>query len=187
MEGLCENWGFYLTSLVDSSLLGSSDVQNSIQTHVPDSHQFRRILPPMGSPGYDTALKANRDIANRVFRQIFLSRLIIFNLFAETMLEYINTHEDAPRDSRVFKTRWLLLQLQPSFVHPELWDVFDGLSSKLFDASDSFINKRTKALLTGTRSMCSRFFDLNANLMFSNRPNRLVLRPGRSAARSHPA
>ena len=156
LEGLCENWGFYFTSLVDSSLLGSSDVQNSIQTHVPDSHQFRRILPPMGSPGYDTALKANRDIANRVFRQIFLSRLIIFNLFTETMLEYINTHEDAPRDPRVFKTRWLLLQLQPSFVHPELWDVFDGLSSKLSDASDSFINTRTKALLTSTRSMCSR-------------------------------
>ncbi|KJA20635.1 hypothetical protein HYPSUDRAFT_141950 [Hypholoma sublateritium FD-334 SS-4] len=156
LEGLCENWGFYFTSLVDSSLLGSSDVQNSIQTHVPDSHQFRRILPPMGSSGYDAALKANRDIANRVFRQIFLSRLIIFNLFTETMLEYINTHEDAPRDPRVFKTRWLLLQLQPSFVHPQLWDVFDELSSKLSEASDSFINTRTKALLTNTRSMCSR-------------------------------
>lgn len=110
----------------------------------------------MGSPAYDTALKANRDIANRVFRQIFLARLIVFNIFAESMIEYIDTNNSAPRDPRTYKTRWLLLQLQPSFVHPQLWDVFDRLTSKLSDTSDIFINQRTHTLLTCVRTLCTR-------------------------------
>ncbi|KIM37392.1 hypothetical protein M413DRAFT_20297 [Hebeloma cylindrosporum] len=149
LEGLCENWGFYFTSLVDSSLLGSSDVQNSIQTHVPDSPGFRPVLPPAGSAGYDVALKANREIASRNFRQIFLARLIMFNLFAENM-------NGCAGDARVYRERWLLLQLRPSFVHPQYWDIFDELSCKLSGATDSFINTKTKALLTNVRGLlCS--------------------------------
>ncbi|KAH9475550.1 hypothetical protein JR316_0012665 [Psilocybe cubensis] len=160
LEGLCENWGFYFTSLVDSSLLGSSDVQNSIQTHVPDSPRFRSVLPPPGSAGYESALKTNREIANRLFRQIFLARLIIFNSFAETMNNSIKmnqlTNRAANQDSRTYKARWLLLQLRPSFVHPQVWDIFDELSSKLSGASDSFLNGRTKTLLANVRSLCSQ-------------------------------
>jgi len=148
LEGLCENWGFYFTSLVDSSLLGSSDVQNSIQTHVPDSTGFRPVLPPAGSAGYNGALKANREIANRNFRQIFLARLIMFNLFAENM-------NGCAGDPRVYRERWLLLQLRPSFVHPQCWDIFDELSCKLSGATDSFINTKTKTLLTNVRSLLS--------------------------------
>ena len=156
LEGLCENWGFYFTSLVDSSLLGSSDVQNSIQTHVPDSSSFRRVLPLSSSSGYEAALKTNREIASRIFRQIFLARLMIFNLFAGTMNNYIKAKlklDDI--DRRVYKARWLLLQLQPSFVHPQIWDVFDELSCKLSSASDSFINTTTKMLLSTVRSNLS--------------------------------
>ena len=151
LEGLCENWGFYFTSLVDSSLLGSSDIQNSIQTHVPDAKGFRRVLPPAGSAGYDAALRANREIASRIFRQIFLARLLIFNLFAETMKNCARTS----RDCRVYRARWLLLQLRPSFVHPEVWDIFDALSCKLSNATDAFINATTKTLLGNVRSLCS--------------------------------
>ena len=156
LEGLCVNWGFYFTSLVDSSLLGSSDVQNSIQTHVPDSSSFRRILPLSSSSGYEAALITNREIASRIFRQIFLARLMIFNLFAETMNNFIKTKPDLDDvDPHVYKARWLLLQLQPSFVHPQVWDVFDELSCKLSNASDSFINTTTKMLLSTVRSHLS--------------------------------
>ena len=156
MEGLCVNWGFYFTSLVDSSLLGSSDVQNSIQTHVPDSPSFRRILPLSSSSGYESALITNREIASRIFRQIFLARLVIFNLYAETMNNVIKTKPEMDVvDSNVYKERWLLLQLQPSFVHPQVWDVFDELSCKLSNASDSFINTTTKMLLSTVRSHLS--------------------------------
>ena len=155
LEGLCVNWGFYFTSLVDSSLLGSSDVQNSIQTHVPDSSRFRRVLPLSSSSGYESALITNREIASRIFRQIFLARLMIFNLFAETMNNFIKTKPELDVDPHVFKARWLLLQLQPSFVHPQVWDVFDELSCKLSNASDSFINTTTKMLLSNVRSHLS--------------------------------
>jgi len=145
-EGLCENWGFYFTSLVDSSLLGSSDVQKSIQTHVPDSPGFRPVLPPSGSAGYDGALRANRVIASRNFRQIFLARLIMFNLFAQNM-------SGRAGDPRLYRERWLLLQLQPSILHPRCWDIFHELSCKLSGATDSFINTKTKTLLTNIRSV----------------------------------
>ncbi|TFK35170.1 hypothetical protein BDQ12DRAFT_325383 [Crucibulum laeve] len=152
-EGLCCNWGFYFTSLVDSSLLGSSDVQNSINTHIPDSPRFRAHLSPAGSSGYEAALKTNREIASRIFRHIFLARLEIFNLFAETM----DQHQLAgsTEDSRFYKERWLLLQLQPSFVHPQVWDIFDELSCKLACASDSYVNSRTKMLLSRVRALCT--------------------------------
>lgn len=156
LEGLCVNWGFYFTSLVDSSLLGSSDVQNSIQTHVPDSSSFRRVLPLSSSSGYEAALITNREIASRIFRQIFLARLMIFNLFAETMINDVKTKSELDVvDSHVYKARWLLLQLQPSFVHPQVWDVFDELSCKLSNASDSYINTTTKMLLSTVRSHLS--------------------------------
>ena len=156
LEGLCENWGFYFTSLVDSSLLGSSDVQNSIQTHVPDSSNFRRVLPLSSSSVYESALITNREIASRIFRQIFLARLMIFNLFAETTSNFIKTNPELDDvDPRVYKARWLLLQLQPSFVHPQVWDVFDELSCKLSNASDSFLNTTTKMLLSTVRSNLS--------------------------------
>ena len=156
MEGLCENWGFYFTSLVDSSLLGSSDVQNSIQTHVPDSPSFRRVLPLSSSPAYEVALKTNREIASRIFRQIFLARLMVFNLFADSMGNHIKENPELDDvDPHIYKARWLLLQLQPSFVHPQVWDVFDELSCKLSGASDSFINTTTKTLLSTIRSNLS--------------------------------
>ena len=156
LEGLCVNWGFYFTSLVDSSLLGSSDVQNGIQKHVPESSSFRRVLPLSSSSGYEAALITNREVASRIFRQIFLARLMIFNLFAETMNNVIKTQLELDVvDPHIYKARWLLLQLQPSFVHPQVWDVFDELSCKLSNASDSFINTTTKMLLSTVRSHLS--------------------------------
>ena len=81
---------------------------------------------------------------------------MIFNLFAETTSDFIKTKPDLDDvDPRVYKARWLLLQLQPSFVHPQVWDVFDELSCKLSNASDSFINTTTKTLLSTVRSNLS--------------------------------
>ncbi|KAF9522898.1 hypothetical protein CPB83DRAFT_776352 [Crepidotus variabilis] len=150
-EGLCSNWGFYLTSLVDSSGLSSSDVHNSIQTHVPEAKEFRRVLPPAGSSAYENALQTNKNIASRVFRQILLARLMIFDLFLD------NVVQKEEHDAQMYRKQWLLLQLQPSFVHPEVWDVFEGLSCKLAKASDAFINFTTTTLLRKVRSLCALF------------------------------
>jgi hypothetical protein len=151
LEGLCSHWGFYFTSLVDSSLLGSSDVQNSIRTYLPDSPRFRSTLPPPDSAQYEPALKANRENAGRLFSQVFLARLLIFDLFAEIMNQVRAKNE--PQD--LYKQRWLLLQLQPSLLHPQVWDIFDHLVGKLSKATDVYINTRTKALLARIRRFCS--------------------------------
>lgn len=81
---------------------------------------------------------------------------MIFNLFIETMSNYIKTKtgfDDV--DPHIYQARWLLLQLQPSFVHPQVWDVFDALSYKLSNASDSFINTTTKTILSNVRNNLS--------------------------------
>ncbi|PPR06272.1 hypothetical protein CVT24_000891 [Panaeolus cyanescens] len=164
LEGLCQQWGFYFTSLVDSSLLGSSDVQNCIHTHVPDSAKFRHILPPPESAAYDAALKTNRDIANRVFQQVFLARLLVFNVFAEIMIEHAKTaNSTCQPDPQTYRQRWLLLQLQPSIIDPEVWDVFDDLSSKLANTSDCFINTNTKSLLCRVRKLCSKLPEMTTS------------------------
>jgi hypothetical protein len=75
----------------------------------------------------------------------------MFNFFTEIMN---GSADEAPH---VYRERWLLLQLRPSFVHPQFWDVFYELSCKLSGASDSFINKKTKTLLTSIRGLlCSK-------------------------------
>ncbi|RDB22393.1 hypothetical protein Hypma_010467 [Hypsizygus marmoreus] len=151
LEGLCENWGFYFTSLVDSSLLGSSDVQNSIRSYVPDSPEFRPNLPAVGSPQYDSALSANRHQAGRIFSQVFLARLLVFDLFVDVMNQL--RERDDPQ-VMLCKQRWLLLQLQPSLLHPRIWDVFDHLTTKLSHATNAYINTTTKTLLALVRQKC---------------------------------
>ncbi|KAF8882245.1 hypothetical protein BD779DRAFT_1612475 [Infundibulicybe gibba] len=150
LEGLCQNWGFYFTSLVDSSLLGSSDVQNSIRTYIPDFSGFLPVLPSATSQGYELGLKNNREIAGRVFSQLFLARLIVFDLFTEIMSRH--RAQDGCQDR--YKERWLLLQLQPSLLHSQIWDIFDNLVGKLSSAPASYINAKTKELLLRVRKLC---------------------------------
>ncbi|KAG6865084.1 hypothetical protein C0991_005228 [Blastosporella zonata] len=157
LEGLCHSWGFYFTSLVDSSQLGSSDVQNSIRQYVPDSPGFKTTLPSASSPQYESALSKNRHNANRVFSQLFLARLLVFNQFVDVMNEQGNS-EDVQMTA--LKQRWLLLQLQPRLVHPKVWDIFDDLTRKLAHASDSYINATTQDLLARVRELC---IDKNAS------------------------
>lgn len=73
------------------------------------------------------------------------------------MIEHINTTDSISQaDAQTYRQRWLLLQLQPSIVDPEVWDVFDDLSSKLANTSDCFINTNTKSLLSRVRKLCSK-------------------------------
>ncbi|KAG5643748.1 hypothetical protein DXG03_009682 [Asterophora parasitica] len=148
LEGMCRHWGFYFTSLVDSSLLGSSDVQNSIRSYIPDSPGFRTTLPRPGSPEYESALTRNRLNASRIFSQLFLARLLVFDLFVNAL------DQVEAGDSAVYKLRWLFLQLQPSLVHPQIYDIFDALTGTLSQATDSYINSTTKALLASIRKRC---------------------------------
>jgi len=75
----------------------------------------------------------------------------MFNFFAKIM------NGCAVKDSHAYRERWLLLQLQPSLLHPQHWDVFDRLSCKLSGASDSFIDQQTEMLLINIRRTARHF------------------------------
>ncbi|KAG6826257.1 hypothetical protein H0H87_007591, partial [Tephrocybe sp. NHM501043] len=138
--------------MVDSSLLGSSDVQNSIRQYVPDSAGFKSTLPSFGSSQYDFSLSRNRRNASRIFSQLFLARLLVFNQFVDVMNEQGNCEDDVHMTAH--KKRWLLLQLQPRLVHSKIWDIFDDITRKLAHVSENYINTTTQALLTRVRQFC---------------------------------
>ncbi|KAG6899289.1 hypothetical protein C0993_011483, partial [Termitomyces sp. T159_Od127] len=154
LEGLCHKWGFYFTSLVDSSLLGSSDVQNSIRHYVPDSQGFKSALPPTSSSQHELSLNNNRQIASRIFGQLFLARLLVFNLFVDVMDELSDVEDLTDAQTTAYRQRWLLLQLQPNLIHPKIWDPFDDITRKLSRASESYINTTTQTLLSRVRKLC---------------------------------
>jgi hypothetical protein len=137
--------------MVDSSLIGSSDIQNSIRHHVPNSPDFCLNLPASDATSYKTTLKTNRAIASRIFSQVLLARLIIFHRFVEIM----ERKKDLLSPLEIYQERWLLLQLQPQLAHPTRWDIFDALSCKLSKASGNYISSQTHRLLDRVRGLCS--------------------------------
>jgi hypothetical protein len=62
---------------------------------------------------------------------------------------------DKSQPQDLYKQRWLLLQLQPSILHPKIWDIFDHLTRELSNASDGYVNTTTKALLVRVRELCT--------------------------------
>ncbi|KAF8737072.1 hypothetical protein AX14_013518 [Amanita brunnescens Koide BX004] len=154
LEGLCQNWGFYFTSFVDSSLLGSSDIQNAIQTTVPNDPQFRHLLPPPRSPEYQSVVSRNEVVAGRVFKRAFLARVLLFDLFIAAMKADNGSKNGLTMYD--YKRKWLLLQLQPSILHTKIWDPFDDLTHKLSACSDTDLIKMTKKVLRRIRSALSR-------------------------------
>ena len=115
LEGLCQHWGFYYTSHVDSSFLGSFDLQSAIQS-IPEDDTFCRPLPP------SAASASNDKIAGRVFKRVFLARLLIFHLFIEAMKANTNS-DDGFTEANDYRRKWLYFQLQPSFF-VEICDPF---------------------------------------------------------------
>ena len=140
LEGLCQSWGFYFTSFVDSSLLGSGDIQNAIQTAIPHDSHFHPVLPPATSREYQSAVSRNEAVAERAFKRAFLARALLFNLFIDAM----KADKGSSQTADDYRRKWLLLQLQPSILHPKIWDPFVDLTHKLSACSDIHLNKMSK-------------------------------------------
>ena len=145
LEGLCQHWGFYYTSHVDSSFLGSFDLQSAIQS-IPEDDTFCCPLPPSASSA------SNDKIAGRVFKRVFLARLLIFHLFIEAMKA--NTSSDdgfTEGNVRDYRRKWLYFQLQPSFF-VEICDPFRDLTHKLSAYLDSELHHLTIDVLEHVRN-----------------------------------
>jgi hypothetical protein len=154
LEGLCQHWGLYFTSYVDSSFLGSFDLQKAIDSTIRHDRLFRRILPPATSPKYLPRLQYNEKLAERVFKRVFLARVLIFHLFVEAMKENISS--DSGLTECDFRRGWLLLQLQPS-VFIKISDPFRDLSRKLsgyLDAELDYLAEEVLRHIQDTLSSC---------------------------------
>ncbi|KAF9003055.1 hypothetical protein BDQ17DRAFT_1425576 [Cyathus striatus] len=84
LTGLCAHWGIYLTSQIDTSHIGSADLQNALSVQVPTSPGWTGVLPKATSSRYEESLRRNREIAECAIKRVLLARLIVFKAFLET-------------------------------------------------------------------------------------------------------
>ncbi|KAL0569135.1 hypothetical protein V5O48_012836 [Marasmius crinis-equi] len=105
-EGLCENWGLYFTSIVDTTYLGSRDLEYAIRSELPRLAGFAQVVIPENFDGDGLAKQCahNLELAHRVFSSVLLIRLLFFKAYFEAA----STHPIA-RNKR--KT-WLQSQLR---------------------------------------------------------------------------
>ncbi|KAJ7512372.1 hypothetical protein B0H11DRAFT_479554 [Mycena galericulata] len=131
LEGLCLHWGFYFASLVDSTRLGSYDIENTIHSYLPNSPGFVEDLSTTGLTEELFALNQNRIIAQKRFTEVLLARIIIFQLFVEVIKNRTDIAEP--------KKLWLLLQLRPLDLGFSGGDCFDKLTSTLRNSPPHFV------------------------------------------------
>ncbi|KAJ7641278.1 hypothetical protein FB45DRAFT_785281 [Roridomyces roridus] len=108
LEGLCRNWGFYFTMQTDGTLLGANDIGHGLYNRL-DHAEFSVELPPPSDSEYHTKLERNRKSVDEKFGAVFLSRLLIFQMY----LEILQSRPEGIKEEH--KRRWVLFQLQPRF------------------------------------------------------------------------
>ncbi|KAJ7162003.1 hypothetical protein C8R43DRAFT_919865 [Mycena crocata] len=118
-EGLCQNWGFYFTAAVDSSNLGSKDLDRVLQTNldfIMDSH---------------STSTAKLDAARKLFGRLLLSRLLVFHLFVQLA--------HAVGMSEHHKKMWLHAQLrQRRSGAARFGDAFDSIFHEMTKGSSDY-------------------------------------------------
>lgn len=130
-EGLCVDWGLYLASHVDPALasaLGSRDMEQIIN-ELKQNPSFTEELPKRSDPNFMSGLQYNRALSGLRFSHMLLARLLLLQLYMDTMPEEEVAH-------MVHKRRWLTLQLVPSLLGPDSdSDVFEELTILLAGCS----------------------------------------------------
>uniref|UniRef100_A0A0W0G577 Uncharacterized protein n=1 Tax=Moniliophthora roreri TaxID=221103 RepID=A0A0W0G577_MONRR len=128
-EGLCDNWGLYFTSYVDSSFLGSFDVQAIVGERPARQPGFVSRPPPEDAQAFALNMRFARSRSSRVL----LSRLLVFKAF----LDHAATSGGVSQEQQKL---WLHFQLWPNVRgKDEEWtehlaDVFTDLYEALLDA-----------------------------------------------------
>ncbi|KAJ6472328.1 hypothetical protein C8R47DRAFT_727063 [Mycena vitilis] len=114
-EGLCQNWGFYFPAAMDSSSLGSVDLDRTLHNELNNA---------IKTPHFQEIADKNIQSARRLFRQLLLSRMLVFDLFAQLAFE-------AGVSDR-HKKLWLIAQLrQRALADGAFGDAFDKLFFEL--------------------------------------------------------
>ncbi|KAJ6629880.1 hypothetical protein B0H10DRAFT_1212047 [Mycena sp. CBHHK59/15] len=141
-EGLCREWALYFTCYQDTSHLGSYGLYRVSDETLPSDERFLRKLRTE-SADFLQQLEYNHLLAHRYFSDVLLAHLLIFRMFLEIVTEIGITEEH--------KSRWLLLQL-----HCELGvhlDIFDELTTALYETEDSYTQGNTADVMRDIRKM----------------------------------
>jgi hypothetical protein len=140
-EGLFREWGFYFTSVRDTSGLGPYDIHRIIESGLHSEPKFLDEPHP-DSPNFSEQLASNNLLAHKSFSEALLARLLIFRMFLETAAETGITEEH--------KSKWLLLQLDSSLGRYS--DIFDELTIALWD-EDSYTQENIADVLHDIREL----------------------------------
>ncbi|TRM68365.1 hypothetical protein BD626DRAFT_565208 [Schizophyllum amplum] len=133
-EGLCRHWGLYLTAKVDSSRLGSHNVdfvtnQGLFLSELP-------TLPHTSSSSYEDMRQANFRVLTRRYKDVLLSHALMLREFLDTA---------SPHIQNVHKERWLHCQLQPAYLMHV--DPFFSINFALLRASDAYVDHTLQEVL----------------------------------------
>lgn len=120
-EGLCLHWGLYFTCAVDSSSLGSSDIDSVLQ-RVEKQRGWTTYLPSPSDPSYASSLEANIRLVDKISSEALLERLLMFKMYLEVCSQdgYRHDHRQRWLESQIFTKN-----LMPSF------DPFTILNSEI--------------------------------------------------------
>ncbi|KAF7299275.1 hypothetical protein MIND_00876200 [Mycena indigotica] len=119
-EGLTSHWGLYFTLGVDAGGLGSYDMQEKLK-YLAEKHQLHPVIN-------DAALAENSLTAQNELGSILLSRLLVFQLFLESLVSIDGASLTSKHN---VKMRWLEMQLAPNVFGLALHDEFTKLGNAL--------------------------------------------------------
>ncbi|KAJ6584171.1 hypothetical protein DFH09DRAFT_1275168 [Mycena vulgaris] len=148
-EGLCQHWGFYFVGAIDSIGIGSPDLKELLQLHIPhEGHPFREEVPPDPDK-----VAENVKITHQCLRQLLLSRLLVFSLFAE--------HIHAAGIKPEHKKLWLQIQAMPQAVGGlRLGDIFSGALMQVCYSDDTHTTDYIAHLLAKLRHLFGAGFHM---------------------------
>ncbi|KAG6883611.1 hypothetical protein C0992_008334, partial [Termitomyces sp. T32_za158] len=118
LQGLCEEWGFYLTCSRQASEVGSADIENVLNPHIG----HLKICGLTEYPSSRFEVEKNEQHAERCFVAVLAARFIVFLC----LLAAFEVRFGKPTASQipVLKKLWLLVQLDTRLLeqpgHPDI-------------------------------------------------------------------
>ncbi|KAL1701246.1 hypothetical protein EV121DRAFT_171429, partial [Schizophyllum commune] len=151
LEGLTRHWGFYFTMAKAKGAkgVGSDDWTNALKNLLVTTGFTSHVesASEIGAEAQSTYVDKNHSIVGLRVDAVLLARLAIFRLFlAELPAEF------SPAEEVDFRTRWLMLQLDPRILpHHRGTDIFARLSDDIIEvASRSSVTSEALSAMVRT-------------------------------------
>ncbi|KAJ7070137.1 hypothetical protein C8F01DRAFT_1364186 [Mycena amicta] len=140
-EGLCVNWGFYMTLKIDSGRLGSFDAEHLLERFRQDT--YRHSV----SSELEMNVEKNVEQITTLFGSILLTRLLLLLLYLETV------EVDSSGFSEKHKKHWLSMQLVTNNFARFYTDPFNELSRILWQHDSAYLAQNIHRALNQIRSI----------------------------------